>query len=142
MTEEEQMRKKNTYEMINMVENQSQVLGSIMHSQTCSHFQTPELMPCWFMRSLSTAMSLSSPLRNLAVMGESGMKMLCWGGVHVSIFFSVTLSLSPIRIKKRKKEKNSYTHPITADHTTVRPPQNKNIIWYECSASVWMCPRP
>jgi hypothetical protein len=91
------------------MENQSQVLISRTASLTWSHFHTPEATPIWFILKRSIAMSLSSLLRNLAVIGESGMKIL----ETISGFESV--------IPKA-------TYNITTEKATVKLPQKRKMI--------------
>ncbi len=89
------------------IATQSQVLTSSRQSLTWSHRHSPDEIPCWFMRSRSMAISLSSDVKKRACIGESG--------------------------KKTKTR---------AEKATVRHPQKRKIIWYECSTLDWMCPRP
>jgi len=56
--------------------NQKYVLRSKKASLICSFFHSVETIPIWFARRRSTAKSLSCSLRNLAVVGSSGMKRL------------------------------------------------------------------
>lgn len=57
------------------MQNHIQVLTSKKHSLTWSQRQTPDEIPIWFIRRRSIANSLSSPLKNVALIGESGSQM-------------------------------------------------------------------
>lgn len=102
---------------MSMRRNQSHVLGSIAHSLTCSHFHTPDPIPIWFIRRRSMAINLSSRVRNLASIGESGMKML----------FCVSILAQAWNSR--------HTYYMTTENVTVMHPQNKKMIYATCKHS-------